>query len=424
MKIEKVSVLGLGYVGLPSAAVFARSGLKVVGVDIDAAAVDMVNTGKAHIVEPGLDDLLAEVVGNRHLRASTVVEAADVFVIAVPTPFKEGKAPDLRFVEAATRMIAPRLETGNLAILESTSPVGATEKVARWLQAERPDLKIPALDGETGDINVAYCPERILPGKVIEELVSNDRVIGGMTPQCSEVAVAFYKRFVEGECHVTNARTAELCKLSENSFRDVNIAFANELSIIAHRLGIDATELIRLTNRHPRVNILNPGPGVGGHCIAVDPWFIVDSAPEEARIIRTARNVNDSKPAWVVDRVMEIVATIDNPVVACMGLAYKPDVDDLRESPSVEVVRLLAQEIKGTLLVCEPFVDSLPESLLINGVDLANSQIVVDQADVVVFLTAHTQFRDLVFDENKKRQFFDVCGSLGVVSKRNIRRFE
>ena len=412
MTIEKVSVLGLGYVGLPSAAVFARSGLKVVGVDIDAAAVETINTGKAHIVEPGLDDLLATVIGSRHLRASTTVEPADVFVIAVPTPFKEGKAPDLRFVEAATRMIAPHLAGGNVVILESTSPVGATEKVAQWLQEERPDLRMPTVEGDAGDVHIAYCPERILPGKVIEELVRNDRVIGGITPGCSKVAVEFYRHSVEGQCHVTNARTAELCKLSENSYRDVNIAFANELSIIAHRLGINVTELINLTNRHPRVDILNPGPGVGGHCIAVDPWFIVDSAPEDARLIRTARNVNDSKPAWVVDRISELAASIDNPVIACMGLAYKPDVDDLRESPSVEVVRLLAQAATGKLLVCEPFVEVLPESLLIEGVELTSSRAAVDAADIVVFLTAHTQFRTLAVDEGGKQQIIDVCGSL------------
>ncbi len=410
MTIEKVSVLGLGYVGLPSAAVFARSGLQVVGVDIDAAAVETINTGKAHIVEPGLDDLLAKVINSKHLRASTKVEPADVFVIAVPTPFKEGKAPDLRFVEAATREIAPHLARGNVVILESTSPVGATEKVAQWLQEERPDLKMPPVEGDAGDVHIAYCPERILPGKVIEELVRNDRVIGGITPACSEAAVDFYRHSVEGQCHVTNARTAELCKLSENSYRDVNIAFANELSIIAHRLGINVTELINLTNRHPRVDILNPGPGVGGHCIAVDPWFIVDSAPENARLIRTARNVNDSKPAWVVDRITELAAPLDNPVIACMGLAYKPDVDDLRESPSVEVVRLLATASHSEILVCEPFVDALPLGLDGLSIALTDADSALGKANIVVFLTAHSQFRNLAEANLVDQIILDVCG--------------
>lgn len=417
MPIERVAVLGLGYVGLPSAAVFARSGLQVIGVDIDAEAVRIINEGRAHIVEPGLDELLNEVVGKGALRATTTVEPADIFVIAVPTPFKEGNRPDLRFVESATRMIAPVLARGNVVILESTSPVGTTEQVADWLREMRPDLAIPEPDGEAGDVQLAYCPERILPGKVIEELVRNDRVIGGMTPQCSEAAVGFYRHAVEGACHVTNARTAELCKLSENSFRDVNIAFANELSIVADKVGVDVRELIALANRHPRVNILNPGPGVGGHCIAVDPWFIVDSAPDEARLIRTAREVNDAKPHWVVDQVIAASKAFERPVVACMGLAYKPDVDDLRESPSAEVARLLAAHGAIEVIACEPFIEELPASLRDRGIIFADADSAIDRADILVFLTSHDQFRSLSLDRMGSKVVFDTCGLLPLLKR-------
>ena len=408
--MQRISVLGLGYVGLPSAAVFADSGLSVIGVDIDSKAVETINSGKAHIVEPNLDELLSKVVGNGSLRATTQAEKADVFVIAVPTPFKEGNQPDLRFVKSVANMIAPLIEAGNLVILESTSPVGATEQLAGWLREARPDLKIPELNGVPGDINLAYCPERILPGKVIEEVVNNDRVIGGMTPACSEAAVRFYKHAVKGECHVTNARTAELCKLSENSFRDVNIAFANELSMIAAKMGVDVYELIALTNRHPRVNILQPGTGVGGHCIAVDPWFIVDSAPEEARIIRTAREVNDSKPGWVIDQVAKLAEGMDKPIIACMGLAYKPDVDDLRESPSVEASKLLVDKGLGEVIVCEPFVDALPISLSDLDVNFESIETAVDKADIIVFLTAHAQFKDISEQSLQGKIVFDACG--------------
>ena len=405
-----ISVLGLGYVGLPSAAVFADSGLKVIGVDIEQKAVDTINSGRAHIVEPGLDALLAKVVGNGNLRATVTAEPCDVFVIAVPTPFKEGNAPDLKYVKSAADMIAPLLKKGNLVILESTSPVGATEQLAGWLKEARSDLDVPELDGAEGDIFLAYCPERILPGKVIQEVVENDRVIGGITPKSSDKAVQFYKHAVKGECHVTNARTAELCKLSENSFRDVNIAFANELSVISAKLGVDVYELIALTNRHPRVNILQPGTGVGGHCIAVDPWFIVDSAPKEARLIRTAREVNDAKPHWVVDQVAKLAEGHDDPVIACMGLAYKPDVDDLRESPSVEAVKALSGRNIGRLAVCEPFVTTLPKSLTDIGLINRDIESAIADADIVVFLTAHDRFRQIDAAQLKGKSVFDACG--------------
>ena len=408
--MNQISILGLGYVGLPSAAVFADAGMKVVGVDINAKSVETINSGRAHIVEPGLDELLNKVVGNGSLRATTAAEPSDVFVIAVPTPFKDGNAPDLAYVKSAAGMIAPLIEKGNLVILESTSPVGATEQLAGWIRDARPDLKVPELDGEEGDIYLAYCPERILPGKVIQEVVENDRVIGGVTAESSIKAVAFYKNAIKGTCHITNARTAELCKLSENSFRDVNIAFANELSMISAKLGVDVYELITLTNHHPRVNILQPGTGVGGHCIAVDPWFIVDSAPDEARIIRMAREVNDSKPGWVIEQVTKLAERQVQPVIACMGLAYKPDVDDLRESPSIEAVKLLVDKAIGKVVVCEPFVDALPESLNNIGIDLLNVEQVCDKADIIVFLTAHSQFRNIPAHQLQNKTIFDACG--------------
>lgn len=428
--MHKISVIGLGYVGLPTAAVFANSGLQVIGVDVNESAVNIINGGKAHIVEAGLDDLLTKVVGNGSLKATTVAEKSDVFVIAVPTPFKEDNAPDMRYIESAASMIAPLLERGNLVILESTSPVGATEQLAAWLADARPDLNIPSLDGDDGDIFLAYCPERILPGKVIQEVTENDRVIGGITPKSSAMAIKFYQHAVKGECHVTNARTAELCKLSENSFRDVNIAFANELSTIAAKLGVDVYELIKLTNRHPRVNILQPGTGVGGHCIAVDPWFIVDSAPQEARIIRMAREVNDAKPHWVVDQIEKIAAKFNHPprkkpvverrkyerphferpTIACMGLAYKPDVDDLRESPSVEVAKALHNRGIGNILICEPFVETLPDSLNALGLHNYQAREAVQNADIIIFLTAHSQFRDIDKAIMDGKEIFDACG--------------
>ncbi|MGC3339089.1 UDP-N-acetyl-D-mannosamine dehydrogenase, partial [Pseudomonas aeruginosa] len=302
MSFQTISVIGLGYIGLPTAAVFASRQKKVIGVDVNQAAVDTINRGEIHIVEPDLDMVVHAAVTEGYLRATTSPEPADAFLIAVPTPFKHEHEPDLTFIEAASKSIAPVLKKGDLVILESTSPVGATEQMARWLAEFRPDLTFPQTHGETSDIRVAHCPERVLPGHVLRELVENDRVIGGMSEKCSEAASRLYKIFVKGECIITNARTAEMCKLTENSFRDVNIAFANELSIICDKLDINVWELIRLANRHPRVNILQPGPGVGGHCIAVDPWFIVSKTPDEAKLIRSAREVNDYKPFWVLEK--------------------------------------------------------------------------------------------------------------------------
>ncbi len=387
-----ISVIGLGYIGLPTAAVLASAGHTVIGVDVNRHAVDTINQGRIHIVEPGLAEVVAAEVTSGRLRAVSEPEAADTFFIAVPTPFKDGHEPDLGYVKTACEAIAPVLKMGNTVILESTSPVGATEQIAHWIGAIRSDLKMPSPEG-SGDIAIAYCPERVLPGNVLEELVRNDRVIGGMTQTCAAAAKAVYATFVKGECIITDARTAEMCKLTENSFRDVNIAFANEISLICDRLGIDVWELIRLANRHPRVNILQPGPGVGGHCIACDPWFIVASAPEDARIIRTAREINDGKPDWVISKVeaaIDAATTTDRPTVAVYGLSFKPDIDDLRDSPAMTIARKIAASNRCTLLVVEPHVDQLP-----SGLDRANLVGMPEaaKADIHVLLVDHSLFK-------------------------------
>jgi len=391
---SKVSVIGLGYIGLPTAAVLAARGVQVVGVDVSRDVVNIVNQGKVHIVEPELDIIVRAAVSTNMLRATMHTEAAEAFLIAVPTPFKDGFEPDLSYIRKATDAIAPVLEKGNLVVLESTSPVGTTEKVMRWLAEMRPDLSFPHQAGEEADINIAYCPERVLPGHVLKEIVENDRVIGGITTRCAERAKALYKIFLKGECILTDSRTAELCKLTENAFRDVNIAFANELSLVCDRLGCDVWELIQLANRHPRVNILNPGPGVGGHCIAVDPWFIVSSAPQETRLIKTARQVNDAKPGHVVEKVLSAVAGNVSPKVACLGLAFKANIDDLRQSPAMEVVSRLAKMIEGKILVVEPHVKSLPGELAeYANIEHVNTDTALKQADVVVLLVDHDEFK-------------------------------
>jgi UDP-N-acetyl-D-mannosaminuronic acid dehydrogenase len=393
MTIKKVLVVGLGYIGLPTAAVIASRGMDVVGLDVNQKAVDTINKGEIHIVEPDLDIVVRSVVMTGKLRASIEAESADVFMIAVPTPFKNNNAPDLSYIEAAAKTIAPVLEKGNLVILESTSPVGTTEKLSGWLKEARPDLSFPQDTGDAADINVAHCPERVLPGHVLQELVSNDRVIGGISAKCSDKAVALYKTFVRGECIITNARTAEMAKLTENSFRDVNIAFANELSVICDKLKINVWELVKLANRHPRVNILNPGPGVGGHCIAVDPWFIVDSCPEEANIIRQARLTNDAKPYYVINQIIKAADEFKRPVIACLGLAFKADIDDLRESPALQIVQELAKSNVGKIIAVEPNIKCLPENLMSNGVELSSLSSALEEANVVVVLVDHKEFK-------------------------------
>src|SRR5690554_2317022 len=403
MQYNTISMVGLGYIGLPTAAVFASRRIKVIGVDVNQKAVDIINQGKIHIVEPDLDMVVHAAVTEGYLRATTTPEPADAFLIAVPTPFKnDNHDPDLSYIESAAKAIAPVLVKGNLVVLESTSPVGATEQMARWLAEARPDLTFPQTHGEDSDIRIAHCPERVLPGHVLRELVHNDRVIGGMTPKCSAAACALYGTFLEGKCVVTNARTAEMAKLTENSFRDVNIAFANELSIICDELDINVWELISLANRHPRVNILQPGPGVGGHCIAVDPWFIVSKTPEQARLIRTAREVNDGKPRWVLDKVQQTIGQflIANPdrsareiTIACFGLAFKPDIDDLRESPALAIASKLSSQHPGTTLFVEPNIAQLPKNIA-EGV-LVDATTALAQADIAVLLVDHVAFRSL-----------------------------
>jgi len=394
--VKTISVIGLGYIGLPTAAIFASRRFKVIGVDVNRHAVDTVNRGKVHIVEPDLDMLVQAAVAAGNLKAVTMPEPSDVFLIAVPTPFKGDHEPDLRHIEAVSRNLAPVLKSGDLVILESTSPVGTTEQLANWLAAARPDLTFPQTHGDTSDIRIAYCPERVLPGHVVRELVQNDRVIGGLSARCSNEAAALYKSFVEGDCVITTARTAEMCKLTENSFRDVNIAFANELSIICDSLDINVWELIRLANRHPRVNILQPGPGVGGHCIAVDPWFIVSKTPERARLIRTAREVNDGKPHWVIDKIRAAVASVEKPTIACLGLSFKPNIDDLRESPALEIALDLCGKNWGEVLLVEPYIEKLPDSFeLHKNARLVSSTEALERADIIVLLVDHAQFKDL-----------------------------
>jgi UDP-N-acetyl-D-mannosaminuronic acid dehydrogenase len=422
MDFSKICVVGLGYIGLPTAAVIASRKCNVVGLDVTQKVVDTINKGEIHIIEPDLDMIVRAVVKEGYLRATLKAEPADAFLVAVPTPFKadEGKShvPDLKYIESAAKAIAPVLAKGNLVILESTSPVGATEQMAAWLAEARPDLTFPQSHGEQSDIRIAHCPERVLPGHVIRELVANDRVIGGMTTACSAAACKLYEIFVEGECVVTNARTAEMAKLTENSFRDVNIAFANELSLICDKLDIDVWELIALANRHPRVNILKPGPGVGGHCIAVDPWFIVSETPEQARLIRTAREVNDGKPQWVIDKVKAAVGdfllkhpgnTAKDVTVALFGLAFKPDIDDLRESPSLAIAEKLQQQLVGPLLLVEPNIQELPECLE-NGA-LVSAEDGITQADICVVLVGHKQFRGLDFSTKAEEFVIDVVAS-------------
>ncbi|MFF7061225.1 UDP-N-acetyl-D-mannosamine dehydrogenase [Pseudomonas sp. NPDC008258] len=415
---QTISMIGLGYIGLPTATLFASRKKKVIGVDVSKHAVNTINSGKIHIVEPELDILVHAAVTEGYLRATLTPEPADAFLIAVPTPFQDGHKPDLSYIESASKAIAPVLKKGDLVILESTSPVGATEQMAAWLSEVRPDLSFPQQAGEDADVQVAHCPERVLPGKVVHELVSNDRVIGGMSAKASKMAVELYRTFVEGECIITNARTAEMCKLTENSFRDVNIAFANELSIICEKLEINVWELIALANHHPRVNILQPGVGVGGHCIAVDPWFIVDTAPEESRLIRTAREVNDFKPEWVHEKVKARIteamskkpgSTLRDIKVACLGLAFKPDIDDLRESPAVKATMQLA-ELGCQVLAVEPNIEQLPSKIFKENLTLTSLEHALDSADVICILVKHRQFSEEV-DSIRRHQFsIDAVG--------------
>ncbi len=396
-KFEKICVVGLGYIGLPTASLLATKGYRVHGVDVSAHVVDTINNGQIHIVEPGLDILVKSAVQSGNLRAGLEPVESDVFIIAVPTPFMTGHKPDLRHVESATRLIANFLKPGNLVILESTSPVGTSDEVVAEI--------INGSGFRVGqDVFVAHCPERVLPGRILVELVENDRVVGGVDEASTQLAVSFYETFVNGEVLAATAKTAEMVKLTENSFRDVNIAFANELSMICDKEDISVWDVISLANRHPRVNILNPGPGVGGHCIAVDPWFIVDRAPELSRLIRTAREVNDRKPDWVIERVKSRADKFKRPVIGCLGLAFKADVDDLRESPAVEIVeRLMAEEV-GEVIVCEPMIASHPHF------QLHPLEYVLKNSDILVLLVDHKPFRKLKTSAFSEKILIDTRG--------------
>lgn len=396
----KACFLGLGYIGLPTAIIAAKNGIKVTGVDINPSIVEQTNRGVLHIVEPGMADLLQEVVNNAMLKASTKPEVSDAYFMVVPTPFKGDHKPDISFVEAATRSVLPLLKAGDLYVIESTSPVGTTEQMANLIFSERPELK--------DKIYISYCPERVLPGNVIHELIHNDRVIGGINEASTEKAIEFYQHFVKGKLHKTNCRTAEMCKLTENSSRDVQIAFANELSMICDKANINVWELIELANKHPRVNILQPGCGVGGHCIAVDPYFIISDYPKESRIINDARTINTYKSLWCAEKIQNEILRFElehhrKPSIAMMGLSFKPDIDDLRESPAKFITsRVMQFTNNADIMVVEP---NIKEH---NVYKLTNYRDAYEQADIVVFLTAHKEFKELPWKEDKK--ILDFCG--------------
>jgi len=398
---KKICVIGLGYIGLPTASFLGTKGYQVLGVDVNTQVVEKINRGQIHIVEPDLDILVKSAVQAGNLKAATAPQAADVFIIAVPTPFGRDKRPDMRHVDAAVRSILPVLENGNLVILESTSPAGTTDKIVAGIISEA------GFDIENG-VLIAHCPERVLPGRVLIELVGNDRIVGGINRNSTQAAAEFYRAFVNGEVFETTASTAELAKLAENSFRDVNIAYANELSLVCAELGIDVWELIRLANRHPRVNILQPGPGVGGHCIAVDPWFIVSSCPQHTPLIRTAREVNDYKPLWVIEQVVKQAEKFKAPKIACLGLSFKADIDDLRESPAIWITQELMRRNVGELLVVEPNIKSHAEFNLVS-VDAA-----VQKSDIVLVLVDHKQFKRLPASLFREKILIDTRGCIQV----------
>lgn len=396
----KACFMGLGYIGLPTAIIAAKHGVDVVGVDINPRVVEVTNQGKLHIIEPGMEEMLQEVIAAGKFKAYTTPQESDAYFMVVPTPFKGDHEPDVSYVEAATRAVLPLLKEGDLYVIESTSPIGTTEMMSNIIFTERPELK--------DKIYISYCPERVLPGNVIYELVHNDRVIGGLTPESTDKAIEFYSQFVKGELHKTNSRTAEMCKLTENSSRDVQIAFANELSLICDKAGINVWELINLANKHPRVNILQPGCGVGGHCIAVDPYFITADYPAESKIIATARNINNYKSFWCAEKVKSTMLEFElkngrKPIVAMMGLAFKPNIDDLRESPSKTIVGKVMQMCNNAdILIVEPNVEEHKQF------KLTPYQEAFDNADIVVMLTAHDQFKTLPYDESKI--ILDFCG--------------
>lgn len=409
----RVAILGLGYIGLPTAVALATRGIEVIGVDINEAIVEAVSLGKVPFVEPDLAIAVSGAVSVGGLTATTLVPEADAFIIAVPTPFMDDRTADLSYVRNAVAQIAPMLRSGNLVVLESTSPPGTTDQVSRWLGDLRPDLRLPHEADGLSDIFVAHCPERVLPGRIMIEMITNDRVIGGVTRRCADKAASLYRVFSQGQILTTDASSAEMAKLVENAYRDVNIAFANELSLISERLRLDVWEIIRLANHHPRVNILTPGPGVGGHCIAVDPWFIVGAAPDLARLIRTAREVNDSKPLHVARQVVEKASRFREPAIACLGLTFKANIDDMRESPAVDVVVAIADAgPELDIRVVEPFTTRLPAELAGRpNVRLQGLSEAIDEADIVVLLVDHDQFKTFPKSRLEGRVIFDTRGA-------------
>lgn len=406
--MKKVCVLGLGYIGLPTSAVLANRGVSVLGVDICERTVDGINAGMTRMIEPDLDAIVRIAVEDGFLKTSMKCEPADVFIIAVQTPFKNDREPDLSYIRSAANMIAPVIKEGDLVVLESTSPVGTTEKVSDWLQAERPDLHFPTRTSKGADVFISHCPERVMPGKILQEIISNSRIIGGITSDCAVKAKELYSLFVEGDCVLTDSRTAELAKLAENAFRDTNIAYANELSMLCNKLNIDVWHLIELANHHPRVNILQPGPGVGGHCIAVDPWFMVHSAPEITPLIRTAREVNLRKTDHVVSQIEDLISATKNPIVAYLGLSYKANVDDLRESPAVDIVSRMANTAVCPQYVVEPNITKVPKELeCMQLVTLAQAS---EKANIIVLLVDHREFESLTLRDLRGKSLLDTRG--------------
>ena len=410
----KITILGLGYIGLPTAALIASKNIKVCGYDVNKEIVSSINKGKAHIREKNLDILLKKAVKKGYLKADTVLYESDIFLIAVPTPIKKNKEPDISFVKSAVKNICKVLKKNNTVILESTIPVGATQEIAKIISSERKDLRVPLSVGEKGDINISYCPERVLPGNILKELEMNDRVIGGINKKSTKISLAFYKSFVKGKCLETDNRTAELCKLVENSYRDANIAFANELSLISENLEIDVWNLIKLANHHPRVNILNPGPGVGGHCIAIDPWFIINSAPRQARLIKLSREINDQMPFKVVSKVKRSLKVnnlvAEDSIITCLGLSFKANIDDLRESPAVKVVNKLKSLNFKKIYLVEPNIKKLPSYLDENKFELVNFKSAVSKSNIVLLLVDHSEFKKNALKKQEGKIIIDTRG--------------